>query len=471
MLEKSALQFIDRHNLIPDKARLLVGVSGGPDSLALLHFLGNIQKERELFIVVAHFDHMFRGQQSYEDLLFVEEFCRKNDFEIITERFDVPKYIKQTKKSKQVAARECRYLFFEKVMREHALDFLALGHHGDDQVETVLMRLTRGSTGTARAGIPFERNFSRGKIIRPFLGSSREEIESYCFRKKLTPRLDPSNEEDDYVRNRLRRVLPALKKENPRVHEQFQRFSEELTADEDYLQKRTKEKLDGLLQKDKQGEIRLEIAPFLTMPNPLQRRGIQLILKYLYEAKLPSLSATHIDEVLALMKKDHPSGELHFPLGLHVVRSYEICSFQRQEEEEVTKYRVELGEQGSVTLPNGSKITLQYKAIRPQFLPTSNFVTVFDPYEVTLPIVVRVREAGDKINPKGMTGSKKLSRIFIEEKISLAKRESWPVVTNNEGEVIWLPGLKKSHLDRSDQRLTEYLMLNYEEPSGKDGFR
>ena len=220
-------------------------------------------------------------------------------------RINVPKYMEETGRSPEVAARECRYQFFAEVMAECKLSHLALGHHGDDQIETVLMRLTRGSSGAARAGIPFMRPFQKGTIIRPLLGMSRNEIEQYCMVHELHPRHDSSNDQDDYLRNRFRKyVLPFLKKENGNVHEHFRRFSEELQQDEEYLQELTKEKMNTVWREKKADKVTIELDAFQRLPLPLQRRGIQLILNYLYQHRPPSLSAIHIDSFFSLIDRE-----------------------------------------------------------------------------------------------------------------------------------------------------------------------
>ena len=240
-------------------------------------------------------------------------------------QINVPEYMEKTGKSAEVAARECRYHFFAEVMREYELSHLALAHHGDDQIETVLMRLTRGSTGTARAGIPFTRPFQNGTIIRPFLCLSRNEIEEYCVEHNLNPRYDPSNDTDVYLRNRFRKyVLPFLKKENSNVHEQFRRFSEEIQQDEEFLQELTNEKMNTVWKEKRPGKVTIDIDAFQAIPSPLQRRGIQLILNYLYQQKPQALSAVHIDSIFMLMERNNPSGKLDFPLGLKVIRSYRL---------------------------------------------------------------------------------------------------------------------------------------------------
>ena len=176
MLEEKVSNYLKSKNVSLRQTKILVGVSGGPDSLSLLHFLWEKEEEWNIKIYAGHVDHMFRGEESLEDAEFVKAFCKDRNIPYFWERIDVPDYIKRTRVNSQMAARDCRYAFFERMMSDYQLDYLALGHHGDDQMETILMRLTRGSTGKARAGIPFMRSFGPGTIIRPFLCLERNEI-------------------------------------------------------------------------------------------------------------------------------------------------------------------------------------------------------------------------------------------------------------------------------------------------------
>lgn len=438
---------------------IVVGVSGGPDSLALLHFLWSQRQKWNLELVAAHVDHMFRGEESYEEAMFVKEFCHHHDIPFELERVNVPNFMKETGKSSQVAARECRYRFYQKVMKKHHSKWLALAHHGDDQMETILMRLTRGSTGKARAGIPFQRPFGEGNIIRPFLCLSKEEIEAYCRFHKLNPRRDPSNEKDDYSRNRFRHhVLPFIKSENGKAHEHFQRFSDDLIEDEKFLEELTKEKMNTVMEKE-QDKITVNIKMFLQMPLPLQRRGIQLILNYLYKEKPASLTAIHIEQIVSLMKNLHPSGILDFPEGLRIIRSYDLCHFQMK----VNKpdpYVIEITEPGVIALPNGTSMTIErcehyVNKVDPDTI-------LFDEAQIQFPLIVRTRKDGDRMSLKGMNGTKKVKDIFIDAKIPLDLRDNWPIVTNNEGEIIWLPSLKKSsHACSQEKPYTHYIFLTY----------
>ncbi|CAH0347595.1 tRNA lysidine(34) synthetase TilS [Bacillus sp. CECT 9360] len=461
MFSKKILDYIDKHNLIPEKSKLLVGVSGGPDSLVLLHFLHSLSEELGLELVAAHVDHMFRGDESYQDYLFVEKVCKEWKIPFEGKRINVTEYIKRTGESTQNAARKLRYAFFKEVMDTYQLSNLVLGHHGDDQIETMLMRTTRGASGMARAGIPVKRNFHGGFLIRPLLAASKDEIMEYAKQNALTPRIDPSNEKGVYVRNRFRlTVLPFLKKENPKTHEHYQRFSEELFEDEAYLLELAAKHLETIWIRKQEDGASIHLESLTAMPKPLQRRAIQLILEYLYIERPSSLSALHIDHILALFINPQPSVEFHLPDGLIVEKSYGTGVF-RFLQKSSPGYTFSLQIPGEIILPNGYKIKAQY--INGE-IPESrgNHSLIIVAAETDLPLKIRTRKNGDRMSVKGLDGSKKLKDIFINEKIPMSERKAWPVVVNQREEILWLPGLKKSkhewlaHLDEQCLIYLEY---------------
>jgi tRNA(Ile)-lysidine synthase len=459
MLETKVEVFLDRHGFALENKKIVVGVSGGPDSLALLHYLWAQKEKRNLSVVVAHLDHMFRGQESYEDALFVKSFCEKKAICFEMAQVNVPERMERTGNSSEVEAREARYEFFAEVMEKYGYSYLALGHHGDDQIETILMRLTRGSTGRARAGIPFTRPFANGVIFRPFLSVTKAEIQQYCQKHQLEPRIDPSNEKSIYSRNRFRKeVVPFLKLENRHVHEHFQRFSEELQSDEAFLQELTAQSMNKVMTIDELSHITIDIKRFLKVPLPLQRRGIQLILNYLYKEKPASLSAIHINQVFSLIHHPQPSGKLDLPSGLKVIRSYLKISFQFQLPD-VQGYYFELTEPGWIDLPDGGRIKVEYIDEK---LPISDPSTsVFDAEKIKWPIKIRSRKMGDRMTLKGMIGSKKIKDIFIDRKVPVQERDTWPVITDGEDTIIWLPGLKKSSFEGIDPTTKHYLLLTF----------
>ncbi|MGV3463936.1 MAG: tRNA lysidine(34) synthetase TilS [Heyndrickxia sp.] len=458
--EAKVTEFIKSHRLLEKGDSILVGVSGGPDSMALVHYLFRRKDYFSVSLTVAHVDHMLRGQESYKDLVFVKEFCEKLGINIEVARIDIEKKVHSEGNGFEETARKYRYQFYDDVMEQYGLNKLVLGHHGDDQIETILMRLTRGSSGKGRAGIPLRRKVAYGELIRPLLCVTKKEIEEYCNYYQLKPRIDPTNQSGEYTRNRFRMdILPLLKRENSHVHEHFQRFSEDLLEDETFLQELTQKEMNKVWNKT-DGEITINITSFSAMPLPLQRRGIQLILNYLYKENPGTFLSVHIDAVLHLLSNPHqPSGKLDLPLGLKVIRSYGSCRFAFAVEESSSAYDFMLEDGAQVILPNGYMIQM-IKGEHPTVNEGNNIFCVYS-QDIRLPFIVRTKRNGDRMKVKGLNGTKKVKDIFIDKKVPIDEREIWPVVTDQEGIVLWIPGLKKSCYDKPPVPNEAYYILQY----------
>lgn len=469
-LEKKTLAFIKKHDLIKKGDRIVVAVSGGPDSLALVHFLFQQKENFDIELMIAHVDHMLRGEESRQDRLFVENFCKERNLPFISTEINVALKAEKERLGIEEAARKYRYQFFLEVMEGWKGNKLAVGHHGDDQIETIIMRLTRGSTGIARAGIQVTRSFMNvGEIIRPFLAVSKEEIEEYCHHYQLEPRIDASNVENEYTRNRFRHIiLPFLKRENPKVIDQFQRFSEELSEDEQYLQQLARNHFQEVCEISGKEEITLHIPRFLQIPLPLQRRVIHLILNYLYQNKIQHITSTHVELIKDLFIHPNPSSRLHLPFGLTVFRAYDECHFTFLAKDKVSSYYYELKPGDRIHLPNGTVIGIE-KGNHYQF-HHSNVFSV-DENKIQFPIIVRTRKPGDKIRVKGLNGSKKVKSIFIDEKIPLHERSLWPIVTDKTGKILWIPGLKKSEDEYFPQEGENYYYIYYINETDSGGLK
>ncbi|MGB8271303.1 MAG: tRNA lysidine(34) synthetase TilS, partial [Priestia megaterium] len=341
---------------------------------------------------------------------------------------------------------------------KHKANLLALGHHGDDQIETMLMRMVRGSTMNGYAGMQPKRPYADGFIIRPFLAVTKEEINRYCKLHGLTPRIDPSNEKDSYTRNRFRHyVLPFLKQENAAVHEKFQQFSENLHEDQAYLEELTTDVMNKVMRKKLQNEILIDRDCFLRIRKPLQRRGIQLILNYLYKEIPPTLSSAHVDMLVGFCESEKPSGTLDFPNGLRIIRSYNDCLFTFNEGN-IEPYEFIVPIPGVVELPNGHQLICEIHNKVEDI--KGNDVFLLDEAHDLQSLKVRTRKNGDKMRVKGMKGHKKVKDIFIDEKIPLQFRDHWPVVEDSQGTILWLPGLKKSAYELHTHK-SRYVILYY----------
>ncbi len=453
--------FIKKHSLLSEGAVVVVGVSGGPDSLALLHFLNKELKQLQLTIIAAHVDHMLR-EEAMEEYQFVENYCLNEGITFEGIRANVTEYKEEHGVSLQVAARECRYNFFENVMIKYKGDYLALAHHGDDQIETMIMRQIRGAHGYGLAGIPVKRSFGTGMVIRPFLSVTKDSILDYCQSVGLNPRIDLSNFSSKYVRNRIRHeVVPALKKENPAVHLRFQQQSELLTEDEQLLEQLAQEKINDAILDQEPKRVILSIPKLIHSPIALQRRGFQLILNYLYETNIPEITTIHISDFLNFINSQHPSGTLDFPTGLTITKSYDKCIIEFAQATRAVSYECQFSIPGIVTLKKGKIIG---EVIRADLNITIGHSTIIcDKEKLTFPLIVRTRKQGDSMSVKGMPGTKKIKSLFIDEKVPRGERDSWPIVLNGDGEILWVPKLRRSSIALPTEDTREYVKLSFEE--------
>jgi tRNA(Ile)-lysidine synthase len=448
--EQQVKTFIHTHQLIQSGDHVAAAVSGGSDSMALLHFLYKNQSELAIHISAIHVDHMLRGNESYEDLLFVKAFCRERNISFKAGRVDAGAEAIKTGVGIQEAARSVRYSFFEQVVKELGAAKLATAHHADDQIETVFMQLTRGSH--AHTGIPAERPFAEGAIIRPFLTLTKEDILTYCASNNIQYRDDPSNEKNDYTRNRFRHnLLPFIKKENKKAHFHVQRFSEVRREDEEFLTALAQQEIEKMTIW-KHRDVSLKTDQFKAVPLPLQRRAIHLILNYLYHGKT-AFSFLHIQHILQLLQSSAPSGKLNLPSSLTVQKNGSDCLFSFETDESKKKSGPLFLFPGDVVQwPSGGTFMIQTEG---ECLAGSVCFQL-DPDHIQWPICIRMRQDGDKIQLKGMSGSKKLARLFIDEKIPLAYRDDLPIVTDADGTVLWVPGIRKSIHERSGPLLLIY---------------
>lgn len=437
-------QFARKHQLFNKDATVLIGVSGGPDSMALLHYLLHKREAWGFRLIVLTVDHQLRGNESKADVQFVASYCEKWGIEYKVASLDVPTYKKKWKMGTQEAARALRYQFFEESMESYQSDLLALGHHGDDQVETLYMEMMRGVEPMHLTGIPEKRKFGRGWLIRPFLGISKDEIETYCKDHHIQPRYDESNQSPHYTRNAFRmKVLPFLKEYNPKIHKHMQIYHEYRDSDETYLQQEARKLFDSsTFQKQKQ-KIVVDRVEYLTIPRPLQRRTFHLILNYLYQKTIYDGSYLHWEQYIRMMEDDTPQASIDMPLGLTVVRSYDTVTFTFARQE-VIPFHYSLQVPGEIQLPNGAMIQA-YLDDRHYEEDACHFACEVN--NITFPLTVRTRHPGDRIQLRWMKGHKKVKNLFIDEKIPQHERDQWPIVTDARGRLLWVVSLQKARID------------------------
>ncbi len=446
-MENKVDQFIESHHLFQVGQTVVLGVSGGPDSIALLHFLNQRKQAYNLNLICCSVDHGLRGNVSVEDVEFVGELARKWEIPFEGVSVDVLARIQEKGVGTQEAARDLRFEVFQNVLKTHQATDLVLAHHGDDQVETMLMQHVRGGFGSSLAGMPVIRHMEWGRILRPFLCVTKEELIDYCRRHDLPFRVDESNQSEKYTRNRFRHhVLPFLKDENPQVHTRFQQQSEWIYDEDYFMNQVAEEKLKELTHQKTEGQYTLVKRSFLQVPVPLQRRILHLILNYVYKSKgwKPQHQTIHIDLVLTWLKRLIGPGEWLLPGGFTVNVHGEYMA--------VRQPHVSVGREGvnfkNLPIPGHLSSNIGDFIIEKSqtWDSGSQDQTVFfaDSMALNLPLNIRSYQAGDRMRLLGQEGTKKVSRLFIDHKIPQEWRPNWPILVDDVGTILWVPLLKRS---------------------------
>lgn len=425
-------KFIENLN-INDKV-VVAAISGGPDSMLLLDILLDLRDKLNLNIVVAHVHHNLR-KESDKEAVEVEKFCSKNN--LIFEMKKIEKY--PNDKFSEEAARKIRYEFFDEVIKKYNSDILFTAHHGDDLIETILMRLTRGSSIKGYAGfesISIDRGY---KIARPLIYLTKDEIEEKLKEKNIWYAVDMSNESEKYTRNRYRKnILPELKKENKNVHYKFIEFNKKLLSAHDYLKKESEKFYEKYVINNE-----IIINEFNKLDEIIKIYVLEKYLKDCYNESIIEINDKHINIIMELMK-NNTNTIFDLPYNKKGIIEYNKFKIINKNKESSYEYTFI----DSVELPDGSKIVVDNST-----LLTSNYVIHLNSKEVKLPFCVRTRKNGDYMYVKNMSGKKKINDIFTDSKVSKELRDTYPIVTDATGEIIWIPGIKKSHFDmKKDQK-------------------
>lgn len=409
---------------------VIVGVSGGPDSMALLSLLSDFRKTFSFEIVCAHVNHNVR-KESEEEKEFVKEFCKERN--ILFEYYKIEHYGDDNFHNE---ARTIRYQFFEHLIQKYHAKYLMTAHHADDLMETILMRITRGSTLKGYSGFSKVVQRKDYQILRPLLSFTKEDILKYLKEKNISYVVDGSNEKDVYTRNRYRKyMLPVLKKESPKVHEKFYKFSQTLLEYQDYVEKEVNEKYHNMYQ-----NYILDLNLFEKEALLIQKNILCKMLEDYYQDDLMLITDIHVELILKLIQSKKNTF-ICLPNEVIARKEYDKLVMEKKAEKSLS-YEMELEQ--TVLLPNGGKI----EVVNESECDNNNICRLsFD--EVTFPLIVRTKKIGDKMEVKGMNGSKKVKDIFIDEKLPLHERELFPIVTDSENKIVWLPGLKKSKFDKT----------------------
>jgi len=455
---KRVRETIEKEGMLSHGDRVGVAVSGGPDSIALLNALIMIAPEYGLELSILHLNHGIRGEASDNDETFVRETAQSKGLPLRAKAVSVPAIMKKKKGSLEEISREERYRFFEEILREDSLDKIAIGHNLDDQAETVIIKFLRGSGMEGLRGMLPVRD---GSYIRPLINVARSEIDSFLEKEGIGFVRDESNESVQFLRNRIRNeLIPELKdKYNNSLVDTINRTATILRIEDDFIQRTVDEILfDWGISRD-ENEVRIEITKLAALHEALRQR----IIKELLEDKTSfkkGIGYRHVRAVMDLAEGENVSGVLSLPHNIVIGREYGTIVISRNdglrhssglkgrgrqafEGEKPGGYSYQVNIPGRIAVPDADMGFL-FEFVESDDIDVGLEKAVFIDYnKIVPPLYIRNLREGDRLQPFGMEGTKKLSDIFIDKKIPKLKREHNPLVADGKS-VLWIPEIALS---------------------------
>lgn len=441
-IKKRFLKFIIENNLINKNDGIVVGLSGGPDSICLLSLLNEIKDYMNINIIAAHVNHMLRGVEADADEEYARKMCEKMNIKFVSKKVDIKSYAKINKMSSESAGREARYDFFNCVLKKYNMNKIATAHNANDQAETVIMRMMRGTGLEGLGGILAKRD---NIYIRPILFLRRDEIEAYCKKNMLNPRIDKTNLERIYSRNKIRLdILPYMKQNfNEDVIEAINRMALLLQEDNKYIEKKALDEYYNVVKEQKDKIIIFKEA--FKLDKPILTRILRRAVSYISGNKY-DLEMKHIFEIINLQNMD-TGKQLDIPGNMYVSNVYKDiyiqkkCNNKTNESNIVKIYKDEI---------SGKKLKYGEYSIDFEVICDKNInyqknhlIKYFDYNIIEDSITIRTRKNGDKICPLGMHGSKKLKDIFIDMKVPKEMRDNIPII-QFDNDIAWIVSLKLS---------------------------
>jgi tRNA(Ile)-lysidine synthase len=438
MLIVKAKLTIDKFGMLKPGEKVVVAVSGGPDSVCLLSVLHALSAELGISLHIAHLDHLFRGRESADESLFVARLAEKLGIPVTIEQYDVPAFCRERGLSSQAGAREVRYGFLHRVAKTVGASRIATGHTAADQAETFLMRLLRGAGVAGLSAIPPVRK----SIIRPLIEVTREDVMEYLQSSELEYVSDPSNTKPVYTRNRIRmEVLPVLKRFNPRVVETLASTAALLRDEDEAAEACLSKVAAGVIVKEENG-VSLNREEFNALPQAYKRRILRKAV-VLASADSTGLSSVQVSDVIAFMAAARTGRTMRMPYGLIIEREYEKFVVRLEAAAEGFSYKLEVS--GVTLIPElGMEVEARVFDDIPAETDVKNYrwQALFDYDKIGPLLTMRNRRSGDWFCPMGMGGrSKKLQDYFVDEKIPRHERDTVPILLSGN-DVLWVVGLR-----------------------------
>jgi len=460
---------IEQYRLLDKGDAVVVGVSGGPDSVCLLHLLHTLSSNLDIKLFAVHINHMLRGAEADADEQYTEDLCKKLGVPLFIVKADVKSIAKEKGMSFEEAGREVRYREFEKYAEILGASKIAVAHNRNDQAETVMMHIIRGTGLGGLSGMEFR----RGPIIRPLLGVGREDIEKYCRYAGLNPRTDSTNLESDYTRNRIRlELFPYIdEKFGANIVESLLRLSMHSAGDNSYLGQCAAEAYKKSMEEKEEGLVSLKLDELRKLHSAILVRVFRLAVADV-AGDIDGIGSVHYKALSRLVEKGTTGMQAELPGGLRAAVSYghikirsalaETAKYDKQETVTFEKSIVipgttEIYELNAQIKSSIYSINAVDKNIRMGY---NSYVQFFDYDSLSRGIHIRNRRDGDIFKPFGSTGSKKLKKYFIDSKIPRETRGKIPLVCIGN-EVVWIIGYKISDKFKVTENTRSILKLEY----------
>ncbi|MBQ7667828.1 MAG: tRNA lysidine(34) synthetase TilS [Clostridia bacterium] len=450
MIEKVE-EYILKNRLLDKNDKIVVGVSGGPDSLCLLYILYELKEKYNLTLFVAHVNHMIRKEADFEEN-FVKNTAEKLGLKFYSKKVDVVKESGEAKKSTEEYARKIRYDFFEEILNKENANKIAVAHNQNDNVETILMNLIRGTGLEGLIGIEAKTK----NIVRPLLCVPRDEIEAYCKENNLTPMIDKTNFETIYTRNKIRNVIiPNLKEINPNIFNVVTRMSTILKDEEDVIEVVTAEKYKEVVR---EGFI-IDKDKFNKLDNAIKRRVLRnFILSY--RNSLKDISFVSLKNAIDIIEDAQNGDIIKIADDVKLIVNYNEITIKSSKD--ACDFCYEISAPGKTFIEElGTYIECEIKeASDVSDVIKDKNIKAFDVEKTGKKLYIRNRQVGDYFLPTGMTGKKKIKDFFSDNKILLEDRDKIPLVTCDKG-IVWVVGMRSSREFLKDNKTKEVIILKY----------
>ncbi|KNF07820.1 tRNA(Ile)-lysidine synthase TilS [Gottschalkia purinilytica] len=450
---------IIQYNLIEKDDNIIIGVSGGHDSMTLLYVLMDLSSSINFKIHVAHVNHGVRGEDADEDEKYVKKVCSDFNIPFYSKKVNMDEYAKKYKLTKEEAGREIRYSFFREILNRFKKGKIAVAHNKNDQAETLIMRFIRGTGIDGLRGMEYK----NGDIIRPLLDVGREEIEKYCEENNIEPRIDRTNFETIYGRNKVRlELIPYIVENfNLGIIDTLSRTSKIMKNDSDFLISYTKKCYEDIVIMEDELSIHINNEKFLKLHNAIRNRVLRYSLEKI-NGNLQGIEEKHIKDIIKLANSKTTGKLINISNNIIVRKNYNNLIVEKNAIRERISYNYKVGI-NTVTLIEELDAKIEAKILPVSLIDlnfSNRFIKYFDYDKLSDNIYIRNRKNGDRFTPMGMNGSKKLKDFFIDEKIPKEYRDIIPII-EHDGDIMWIVGYRISEKYKITSNTKNVLVLKY----------